>query len=289
MNLRTYSSPGEFLGAAGRRLLTDEAKNSLILGIAGRVRAGRSYGDEPPYFLGVEDGGDLAAAAIRTPPFPVILYCEEGRLDALVPLVEHLSTFDPELTGVNGESCVAAAFAESWAERTGVRAELERRMRIYALHDVRPPSGVPGRLRPVSDSDEEVDLIAEWMIGFQAEAVPGDPPSDPRASVRRFMETGNLVVWDHGGPVSLAGSSRTTENAATVSAVYTPPEYRGNGYASACVAALCRRLLDGGKAFCTLYADLANPTSNKIYQRIGFRSVSDSAQYRFAVPTSEAE
>ncbi len=286
MKLTTYPSPKAFLEATEERLLVEEAKNNLILGIADRVRAGRSYGGDPPYFVSVEDGADLVAAAIRTPPFPVILHCEEGRLDTIVPLVEHLSKADPELPGLNGEAGVAAAFAEAWTERTGSCLEVERRMRIYALYDVKPPSGVPGRMRSVAD--EELDLIAEWIVGFQTEAVPGDPPSDPKGIARRFMESGNLVVWDHDGPASLAGSSRGTENAATISAVYTPPEKRRNGYASACVAALCERLLGAGKAFCTLYADLANPTSNKIYQQIGFRPVSDSAQYRIVSPADEA-
>ena len=279
MKLTVCADASEFLDAAEKPLQEEEAKNNLILGVADRVRCGRSYGDEPPYFLTVEERGALVAAAIRTPPFPLIVSCAEDRLDALDPLVDHLRTADPQLPAVNGEAGVAAAFANRWTERSNGRAEVGMQMRVYVLHVVDPPMDVPGRMRLART--EDVDLIAEWMLGFHEEAGPGDPPSDPRENALRFMESGTLAIWDHDGPVSMAGSSRGSKSGATISAVYTPPERRGNGYATACVAALCQRLLDEGNAFCTLYADLANPTSNKIYQRIGFRPVADAAVYRF--------
>jgi len=281
MKLTSYDSAAAFLVATEPALLRDEAKNNLILGIAGRVRGGRSYSDRPPIFATVETGGDLVAAAIRTPPYPLILHCEEGRLEAIDPIVDHLMQVDPELPGVNGEASTAAAFAERWTERTHGHSKLGMQMRIYALYEVDRPVGVPGRMRSAEQKD--VDLLAGWMLRFHEEAVPGDPPTDPTETVRRFMASGTLAVWDHDHVVSMAGSSRGTANSSTVSAVYTPPEERGHGYASACVAGLCQRLLERGDAFCTLYADLANPTSNKIYQQIGFRRVSESAVYRFSV------
>ena len=280
MNVRSHPDAAAFLTVAEGPLLREEARNNLILGIADRVRSGRSYGDDPPVFATVDAEGELVAAAIRTPPFPLIVYCVDGRHDALDPLVDHLLNADPQLPGVNGEVSVATAFAERWTERSNGRAELGMQMRVYALHEVDRPVGVPGRMRLARE--EDVDLLAEWMLRFHEEAVPGDPPSDPGETVRRFMESGTMAVWDHGGPVSMAGSSRGTANGTTVSAVYTPPEKRRNGYASACVAGLCELLLERGNAFCALYADLSNPTSNRIYQRIGFRLVSEAAVYRFS-------
>jgi len=284
MNLTTYPNASGFLAAATARLMQDEAKNNLILGVAGQVRDGRSYGDDPPTFLTVDVDGEIVAAAIRTPPYPLILHCEEDHRKVLEVLADHLLTTDPRLPGVNGEAGIATAFAELWTRRACTRAEIAMRLRVYCLREVERPVGVPGRMRLALE--EDVDLLAEWMAGFHAEAVPGDPPSDPREVVLRFMASGTLVVWDHDRPVSLAGSSRGSENGATLSAVYTPPEQRGNGYASACVAALSQRLLDEGNAFCTLYADLANPTSNKSYQRVGFCPVADCAMYTFTAPGS---
>lgn len=284
MNLTTYPNASEFLAVAEAPLMREEAKNNLILGIAGRVRDGRSYGDDPPIFLTVDVDRDLIAAAIRTPPYPLILHCEEDRFDALDVVIDHLLTADPRLPGVNGAVRPAAAFADLWTKRSHTCAEIGMRLRVYCLREVDPPVGVPGRMHLARE--EDVDLLAEWMRGFHAEAVRDDPPTDPREVVLRFMESGTLVVWDHDGPVSLAGSSRGSVHGATVSAVYTPPEHRGNGYASACVAALSQLLLDRGYAFCALYTDLSNPTSNKIYQRVGYRPVADSAMYTFTVAGS---
>jgi len=285
MKLTSYPTAAEFLAAAEPTLLLDEAKNNLILGIAGRVRGGRRYGDDPPVFVTVQARGEVLAAAIRTPPFPLILHCETECTDAIAVLVDHLVEADPKLPGVNGEASASEAFARRWTERTGGAAEVLREMRIYVLREAVPPTGVEGRLRPATAKDSS--LLAGWMRSFQEEAIPDDPPSNPEEIVRRFLDAGTLLLWEDDGPVSMAGSSRGTANSSTVSAVYTPPEKRGNGYASACVAGLSQQILDRGAAFCTLYADLANPISNKIYQRIGYRPVVDAVQYRFELAGSE--
>ena len=284
MNLTSHSNASEFLAVAEASLMRDEAKNNLILGVAGRVREGGRYGDDPPSFLTVDVDGAPIAVAIRTPPYPLIFHCEQNRSEVLEVLIDHLLAADPQLPGVNGEARAAAAFAKLWTKRSKARAQLGMQMRIYCLREVVRPAGVPGRMRFAEK--EDIDLLTGWMLGFHAEAVPGDPPTDPRKAVLRFMESGTLAVWDDSGPVSMAGSSRGSTNGATVSAVYTPPEHRGRGYASACVAALSQVLLDRGSAFCTLYADLSNPTSNTIYQRVGFRPVADAATYVFTAPGS---
>jgi len=279
VKLKVYPNAAEFLAGAEASLMRDEEENNLILGVARRVKDGTSYGQAAPYFLTVDADGEIVAAAIRTPPFPLVLCGMGKRLEAVEVLVEHVSTADPRLPGVNGAVRFASAFAEIWGQRMCVRTQIERRMRIYVVREVLSPLGVPGRIRLAED--EDVETLAEWVRAFQVEAVPNDPPVDPRATVLRLLSSGLLVVWDDNGPVSMAGSSRSSSNGASVSVVYTPPEHRGKGYASACVAGLSQLLLDRGYTFCTLYTDLSNPTSNKIYQRIGYRAVTDWAAYRF--------
>jgi predicted GNAT family acetyltransferase len=41
-------------------------------------------------------------------------------------------------------------------------------------------------------------------------------------------------------------------------------------------------LLDQGKQFTSLFTDLSNPTSNSIYQKIGYQPVCDFDLYRFS-------
>jgi len=279
MRLSTYPNADDFLAAAEQALMKDEAKNNLILGIAGQVAAGHKYGEEPAYFLTVHDRDALIAAAIRTPPYNVILCCDEDRLDALERIVERLVSEDEQLPGAHGTVQVVGAFAAAWANRTGADTRLQMSQRVYSLTEVVPPTDVPGRFRWAEEGD--VPMLSRWFLGFCEEAVPSDPPEDPEKNVRRLMSKGSFGVWETDKIVSMAASSRGSRNGSTVSAVYTPPEHRSNGYASACVAALSQAMLDAGSAFCALYTDLANPTSNKIYQNVGYRPIGDFAMYTF--------
>ena len=287
MNLRTYPNASGFLAAAEVPLMCEEAKNSLILGISQQVSQGRQYGEDPAYFLTVHDQDAMIAAAIRTPPYNLILHCEEDRLEALDLIAAYLIDSGENLPGAHGVTSVVSAFSKTWANRAGVEAYAEMTQRVYCLSEVAAPPDVPGAMRWAEEGD--VEALTSWFLAFCEEAVPSDPPPDPRRNVRRFISSGLLGLWEKDGIVSMAGSSRGSKNGATVSAVYTPPEHRGNGYASACVAALSQALLDRGSAFCTLYADLANPTSNKIYQRVGYRPVADCAMYTFAAPESRTD
>lgn len=279
MKLTTHTTANGFLDAALQPLLREEEKNTLILGISMRVRDGRKYGEEAPFFITVHDGDELIAAAIRTPPYNMILHCEDNQLDALDAIAGHLIESGHPLPGVNGTVEIASAFAEKWRQRTNQPAFVRMSQRIYTLTEVFPPTNVNGHMRWAQE--EDVATLGKWFLGFCEEAEPDAPPANPEENVRRFMKTGKLAVWDNDGMVSMTGSSRGTPNGATVSAVYTPPEHRGNGYASGCVAALSQWLLDDGNHFCTLYTDLSNPTSNKIYQNVGYRPVIDCAMVMF--------
>jgi predicted GNAT family acetyltransferase len=79
----------------------------------------------------------------------------------------------------------------------------------------------------------------------------------------------------------MAMKNRPTRNGISVSAVYTPLELRGRGYATACVGALSRMLLASGWGYCALFADLSNTAANCIYERIGYRPACDYDEYVF--------
>jgi predicted GNAT family acetyltransferase len=76
--------------------------------------------------------------------------------------------------------------------------------------------------------------------------------------------------------VHLTGANAPAFGVARIGPVYTAREQRGRGYASAGVAAVSRLLLDRGARVC-LFTDQANPTSNRIYEALGFRPVVDMA------------
>lgn len=185
------------------------------------------------------------------------------------------------MPGVNGVSAAAHSFADVWRELTGAAATVRMGLRVFELRQVQPPSNVPGSMRAAGDAD--LELVLSWFRDFQAEANVNDPPPQAEHVLRRIQERG-VYLWDDGGPVSLAAKGRQTAHGVSIGPVFTPVAWRGRGYASACVAALSQLILDEGWAFCTLFTDLANPTSNKIYQQVGYRPVCDFSEIRFTVP-----
>ena len=146
---------------------------------------------------------------------------------------------------------------------------------------------MPGSARRATAAD--IELITDWRMAFVAEAVPFDasPRDEVRADALQQLaappeRTGTLLWEDGGRSVSMASYGGPTPNSLRIGPVYTPPEFRGRGYASACTAAASQYILDSGKTFATLFADLANPTTNHIYQEIGYEPVCDAMVYGFA-------
>jgi predicted GNAT family acetyltransferase len=285
MELRTYQSATAFLQDARTSLLAREVANSLMLGICLRLEGAASLVEPAPYFAAVTDGDTLLSAAVMTPPHNLIVHSDQPQPDpALVPIARDLSTESWDVPGVLGPSAVARAFAEVWAKVTGERYAVGSQQRLYELRQVRPPRGVSGRLRPAAP--EDVERVALWTEGFEREALGGGDGEGARATAERRITAGDVYLWEDGNPVSMAARTRPMPHGVAVSLVYTPPEHRRHGYASACVAALSQLLLDAGFQFCTLFADLSNRTSNYIYQEIGYQPVCDFAEFKFSRDTT---
>jgi predicted GNAT family acetyltransferase len=281
VELVRHADAESFLAAAGGFLGAREAEHNLILGLSSRlVREPLMYG-EAPYFAVVHDEGRVVGVAMRTPPHNFILseLDEDAAVGAVV--ADAREEFG-SLPGVVGPKERAAQFANAWRAATGATPRLEIAQRVFAADHVDSPRPTSGRMRDYEAGDR--DLAIRWMDEFVAEALPEAPPESSAEFVDRREEDpdAGLVIWEDDGAVSMAGFGGRTPNGIRVGPVYTPPELRGRGYASALTAALTQRLLDSGRRFCFLYTDLANPTSNSIYQRIGYRPVSDADLWTFS-------
>ncbi len=273
-----------FLAEAEPLLLADEARHNLILGIAGTIRDSPDHYPARSLWL-VREDGKVVAAALRTPPHNLILAGPRSD-EALTVLATGIAE---DLPGVVGAEPEAVEFADLWSRQTGLRARTNMRQGIYALERVQPPSGVRGSARVATADDRELAL--RWWLAFGEEVLHEGGPGRDRAEAtldhRLSSPSAGILLWeDAGEPVSLAGWGGPTPNGIRVAPVYTPPELRGHGYATALTAELSQRLLDGrlfdgGRRFCFLYTDLANPTSNAIYERIGYRRVAESAEIVF--------
>ena len=259
-------------------LVMAEAENNLPLGICAWLRSSPLSSEPPPYLATAEDGERIVAVAMMVPPFKLVL--SMGPRTALEPICADLQAVGIEVPGVVGPKLMAEAFSEIWEARTGIAAQRERALRIYRLTTLTPPRTVAGAARQARA--DEVDLLTSWGHAFVTENALTDDAPSIAARIRQSVAEGRIYVWDADGPVSMAGWAGPTPNGARVTLVYTPPALRGRGYASACVAALSAMLLATGRKYCFLFTDLANPTSNSIYTKLGYRPVCDVAEYRFA-------
>jgi hypothetical protein len=273
-----------FLAEAGELLLADEARHNLILGLAGTVRDSPDLYPLRSFWL-ARHGSQVVGAAMRTPPYNLVL-ARPNSPEALDALADAITE---ELPGVVGTVPESEEFAELWAARSGTRARTHMRQGVYALEQVETFSPAPGSPRVATAEDRE--LVLRWWLAFGDEVLhEGGPGRENAAAMvdhRIGAEGRGILLWeDEGEPVSFAGWGGRTPNGIRVGPVYTPPELRGRGYATALTAELSQRLLDGrlfdgGRRFCFLYTDLANPTSNAIYERIGYRRVAESAEVVF--------
>lgn len=272
-----------FLAEAGPFLAEREAEHNLLFGICSLLaRDPAPFGEGPAYLAIAETEGRILGAAIRTPPHNLVL-SEMDDLAVIEPLVRDVRDAVGTLPGVLGPGKTASAFVRAWREHEGGGATLTMSNRIYRASMATPPNGVAGAMRPYRDDDH--DLTIRWFDAFLMEALPDEAMREPtEALLRRRLDDpdGGLQLWeDEGRPVSLAGFGSRTPNGIRVGPVYTPPESRRKGYAGALVGWMTAALLEGTHRYCFLFTDLANPTANGIYQRIGYEAVSDVEHYAF--------
>jgi hypothetical protein len=255
-----------YLASAGVFLRSRPAEHSVLLTVAEAVRIGgpAAFGDDQPLFgWYVRDGGAVTAACLHTPPYPVALTAMPDPVAAA--LAWTLAGNGRAVTAVGGPPGPAQAFAAEWQQQTGQPARVGRRERLYRLGELVPPAPAPaGQARVATGAD--IALLLAWLTAFHEEADPAGG-AVRRAMVDERIGYGGLTVWETGdGPVSLAGRTRAVAGQARIGPVTT---------------AVSQQALAAGVAEVLLYTDLANPTSNALYQRLGYQPVTDRLQLRF--------
>lgn len=279
MEVETYDDAGRFRSVADSLLLEAEAVNNLILGVSGAAAEDPGAFEDFMAWVVIDQGEPVAAAA-RTPPHNLILAI--ARSDEAVRL---LADEVGDLPGVIG--CVPGV--DRFVEARPEEAQRTMSQGIFQLDAVVMPPAVEGVSRPARLA--ELDELVEMRLAFEEEAIGrvDDPAMSRRATERRVEEQSpRFGLWVHeveGRLVTISGHSGATPNGIRIGPVYTPPAHRGRGYASSLVATESQWLLDHGHNYCFLYTDLANPTSNSIYQRIGYHQIAQSAEYSFSPST----
>jgi len=225
------------------------------------------------------EDGELTGAAVRTPPRAIVLPALPPDTAAeLADFVRTASTVH-DLPGVTGPVAQASAFADRWAARTGCGVQTRTEMRLYRMAELIPPAADRGSWR-LADADD-FDLCFDWFVDFPVAAGRGTEPPPEATDVRERLAGHRIGLWEiDGEPVSLAGWTLPASGVVRVGPVYTPRQHQRHGYGTAATAAATAGILSTGAEAC-LFTDLSNPTSNSIYQRIGYRPVADFVELVF--------
>jgi predicted GNAT family acetyltransferase len=270
-----------FLEKVQAFLEEDEVNGNLILGISSNLLKNKySYGSEEPFFSVAYDDKKAVLISIMTPPHRLILYPYRNFSDGIMEsFANNVYSKYKNIPGISGEVNAARSFVEKWTAITKCESSIDVRMRAFKLTSVNPYNKPDGIFR--NAEEKEMDLITQFMVEFST-AIK-EPTSMERAKQKaeNGIRNKNIYVWENGGIVAMAIKVRPTKHGMAVSSVYTPEEHRNKGYATAIVSGLSQNILDSGKTFCTLFTDLSNPTSNSIYQKIGYKPAGDNISYVF--------
>lgn len=275
--LAGYDDPARFLAAAEKFLRTAEVENSMLYLPAERMVVAPQDDDAGCYWATVSERGDVVAAAFHSPVGGVLVTAGPDRACALIAADMAARARTPN--SVVGPLASCEAFARGWLEHTGQTHVLRFHLRHFELTRPPPIFAASGRARMPDDS--EVEMLVNWTLAFIAEVGLPETAEQTQRRVRTRIRNGQVRVWDAAGPVAYAGYGADASDTVRIAPVYTPPEFRGKGYASALVADLSRELFARGKRAIFLTTDVANPTSNSIYHRIGYRPVAD--HFHFAL------
>lgn len=289
MQFNRYADVHAFYKDVHDVLKRHEAQNLIPLGnlIIGHEGRDKTEWRDPANWLmaTVSDERGIRLTALMTPPHNLTLYATDNTIDpdAIQCLIDGLEGW--EIPGVMTEKALAEQFARAYAGRKGWTWYTMMDQRIYELTEVNPAIRKIGTLRRLDEKD--LHFFPYWAEAFYAAGRKHDNanmaiPQDAEHYLYRIA-SGKLYILEDGGvPVSMAGFTRELPTSIGVAFVYTPPYFRRKGYATSVVAQISQLALDQGYERCVLYTDLANPTSNSIYQKIGYRPVCDSLQLAFA-------
>lgn len=289
--LEFLDDPGAFLRAAHDLLVAEPVEATVLVTVSDRMRREHEDGlplpDGFPVWWVVERDADgrVTGAGMRTAPFaPHPVYLMRMHEDTARRLARVLHDRGEVVDAVNGALPAVEVLAAETARLRGLDHRVDVRTRLFVLGDLEASASPPGRPRLARPA--EVDLVCSWYAAFARDAAEQAGRSEPhamehdeRAAMLRRIEDGTVWVWEGetGSVVHLTGASRPMFGVSRIGPVYTPPERRGLGYAGATVSAVSRALLDEGARVC-LFTDQANPVSNALYERLGFRPVTDQAQ-----------
>jgi GNAT superfamily N-acetyltransferase len=275
VHVRLHTSVEEFNAVAEPLYRRDPVLHTIEL----TLLAGGIHADDAVLLTTWRDGVAVGAA-MQTPPYPLV--CTGIPADMVRPVAEALAGARPGLEGVRGIRDMTFAFADAWRGATGRSGRVTVEERLYRLGALVTPESVAGVARQAAANDR--GLLVDWVELFFGETF-GHRRDDAAGAgfVDAASDKGDqFILWVVDCvPVSMAMLRAPAAGVSRIGPVFTPVDRRGSGYGSAVTAAAADVALRRGATDVVLFADLANPTSNDIYRKIGFESVADSIRIDF--------
>lgn len=281
MQLHIHSNAKEFLWYNQAFLEKEEVTNGLLLGLALHLAKDRTA-QADALFYSVRKNARPIFACLQTAPARYFIFspAEDGAWQLVLDDLINRSISIPGLLGPRQMTNQAAHY---WAAQTEGRTDVNMRQLIYRLDKVVPVDEKEGYLRQAQQTD--LLLLKKWIKAFSKESLGELMTLEEAAEMtKKKIEAAELFVWEdkNGEVLTMAGITRPTTNGMCINYVYTPPIYRKQGLASICVAQLSQLVLDRGYQFCTLFTDEDNPTSNRIYKRMGYKEVATYVSVQFS-------
>lgn len=285
METRFYEDIDEFYKVAYPFLLEHEAENNLPLAILISLKKNiEIYGKEKPLLFSLTNAKIIELIVLRTPPYDLIISYTDD-LSTIELLTEELTKRGEKLPGVLSFKEAANKFARQWCEKNSLKYNLFRKERIYKLVKVSEETLGHRKFSVAPKAHQE--LVFQWVSEMMKEALINITKDDIQRMIEILREefdrdkSSMFLLFENNEPVSMAREAGKTPNGVFLNFVYTPILLRRRGYATECVAKLSNHLLEAGNRYCFLFTDLSNPTSNSIYQKIGYQPVIDENHYKF--------
>lgn len=262
--------------------MKNETQNNLILGLADSLAKGKREGNGQLFFS-IEHEGDILGCALRT-DIEKPLSLSKLPVWAIDKLVNYFFENNIKIGGVVGEGSTSTEFSEKYSKKFKLPLRIVMHQGVYQLDSLNLPKLGELKLKVADESD--LQLVESCISKFIEECFPSEPRNSEEIKIMASRHIKFRVLYmlldKKGEFLSMACNNRETKNSGCISLVYTAKKFRGRGYGGAVTAYSSKKVLDSGKKFCNLFTDLKNPTSNHIYQKIGYKKIGESKHFSFS-------
>lgn len=271
MRLRQFEDPTTFLRKVEPWLLKQEAANCLLLDQLAYLVENPLAAYDVALFKAENDRAQTIGVSSLISGEPIFL--SEHESEVVSNLAESLRQKKITPAGIVGPTKVAQAFAHVWSNMGEKPFQLKMRQNVYRCSKVR---GEWDRLDQslVQAAVKDRELLIDWSNRFIEDCGLDSQRSEIVRAVDRALNRKNrYLLFDQSEPVAMAGFSGKTRNGIRINWVYVPPRKRRQGFGKLVSAMLTQYLLNEGNRFCFLIADANNPTTNALYQNVGYEMV----------------